>query len=741
MSQSVVTSLAILNVNYNSDKDYIDLFVPFVAESLRSAPQDIVSASEVQKSVKSQFGLHIPQNALKTILRRAQRQGYVTIQHNTYQRNVKALGNIHLTRDASDVARQYEELINKLITFCKERFDLDWSNDIAESYFLAYLEEHSIPVLVAAVEGLPIEQPPQTTCQSHYPIYAFVQHLSEADPNGFDFLTNIVKGRMLSDVLLFPDFGSVKQQFNSVEFYLDTPFLLRALGYNGEGIQAPCLEMIEILRQLNGRLFVFGHTLNELHRVLDACEHHIRLNGRQPKGAFDVLEYFLAKGYKPGDIAQLKATLELSLRNLNIRVKDTPVYTTSLGIDEAKLQDILQKEVGYKRDEARDADIASLTAIHRLRGGQSYTRIENCKAIFVTTNTPLARAMVRFLKEEYKEEYLDAAVPYCMLDHVLSTLVWLKSASPPSDLPQKRIIANCYAALNPPDALWGDYLNKINDLLARKEISSEEYDLLRYDPAARNTLMDITLGGERAFTEGTVQEVLEHAKAVVRQETEQKLKEEQQARLQAETAHESEATARIRTEQTLYERERELGVAQKQLQHLDARASEAETRIEKQRQTARQRGERAGAIVRKSLLWGLGLLVFAGLFAKLPVFSDYLKPLLHSRLGWIVYTVIVVAWSLDVLDKIVKLPFRSLSEMAMTATSKRVEGYWLRQFQLPPTEKQSVPSDQSQNSVVQTPPSNPPNLLPIGQQEGIPQIVTFSISEDRQDTGSQGQRD
>ena len=97
MSQTVVTSLAILNVNWNRKRDYIENFVPFVSDCLRAASQDEVSLQQLQADVVARFGLRIPLSALRTILGRAQQRGYVRPEHGIYRRNADALANQNLS--------------------------------------------------------------------------------------------------------------------------------------------------------------------------------------------------------------------------------------------------------------------------------------------------------------------------------------------------------------------------------------------------------------------------------------------------------------------------------------------------------------------------------------------------------------------------------------------------------------------------------------------------------------------
>jgi len=66
-------------------------------------------------------------------------------------------------------------------------------------------------------------------------------------------------------------------------------------------------------------------------------------------------------------------------------------------------------------------------------------------------------------------------------------------------------------------------------------LSDDEYQLLRYSLVARKALMETTLGNPEAFTEGTVEEVLERAQANIRKGVEDQLKGEVEKREAAES--------------------------------------------------------------------------------------------------------------------------------------------------------------------------------------------------------------
>src|SRR5437899_4217755 len=260
MAERLVTSLAILKVNWDKGRDYIANYVPFVAECLRKAPHPEVSLADLQAAVSAEFGLKIPLGALKTVLRRAAKIGLVTPTEGIYRRNDAALAELDLAPVRDDMLRRYEALIAKLIDFCASGYDVRWSPEDAEAAILAYLQEHSAAILASAVGGEPVPVATESLKHADFLVNAFIAHLDKSDPDGFDFLETIVKGSMLANVMFFPDLGGIPRRFDEVDVFFDTAFLLRALGLEGESRRAPCRELISLVYEQNGAPRCFDHT-------------------------------------------------------------------------------------------------------------------------------------------------------------------------------------------------------------------------------------------------------------------------------------------------------------------------------------------------------------------------------------------------------------------------------------------------------------------------------------------------
>jgi len=338
-------------------------------------------------------------------------------------------------------------------------------------------------------------------------IQAFVKHIYESDPECSKYLDAIVKGHMLANALILPDLGSIRRRFRRTSVYCDTPLMLRALGYEGHARQAPCAELLELLKEVGAAICCFKDTRNEVYDILYACEMALAQSStRIPYGS--VFYHFSQSGSSPADLELEMARLDKNIERLGIRIMEKPEYVKKYQVDESRLENTLDTLVGYLPDrlEARKHDVDCLSAVFRLRKGQSYYNVEECYALFVTPNSSLCRVNADFF---VKDQYIgEGSVPIVVTDYALTNIIWLKKPMIAPNLPRKYVIAECYAAMEPGERLWRKYLHKINQLRDRGDISEDEYYLLRETQLARTQLTEITMGNEEALVEGTPQEIL-----------------------------------------------------------------------------------------------------------------------------------------------------------------------------------------------------------------------------------------
>ena len=323
----------------------IESFVPLEGECLRRDGNSPVSALELQQAVKTNFGLTIPIGALQVILTRCQRRGYVRRANNVYVPVRAQLDEIEFAPNQAEALRQHACLLDKLRTFAKERYDIDWSEEDADAALLGYLQENTLPVLAAATDGDPLPQPTRQSRRTKHVMSAFAGHLNAADPEGFTCLETVVKGHVLSTVLFYPDLGQLETRFQDLDVYCDTPFLLPAIGYSEEGIHIQCVELVELLSDLGANLKCFHHTMEEVAGVLEAEAARMRGTAVEP------IDYYTSRPFRLNEVEELIIKLPETIRALGIDIVDTPTWTEAP--DEVALDEAIEGEIHYFREKVR----------------------------------------------------------------------------------------------------------------------------------------------------------------------------------------------------------------------------------------------------------------------------------------------------------------------------------------------------------------------------------------------------
>ncbi len=531
MSSAAIVSLAILKVNWDRlGRDYVENFVPFVAEALRQETEDVVSLPDLQREVKSRFGLELPLNPLRQILQRCAKCDFVRRQSGVFYRNAGRLASLNFAEVRQSVVSLHDRVLSRVRDFARRERGIDWSEEQAAAAVHSFLVEHSLKLLYCQAERTPLDLK-GLPHDAAYVVASFLVHCREHDAQLLEDFSVLVKGHLLANAIYLADPGKVAQRFRDTRVYFDTGVIVFAAGFAGPERQAPCEELLRLLREYGAELRCLEFTMNEVRGVLDVCA--ARLRTGQLRDAYGpTIEWFIESGRTVSDIELMIARLPQKLRSLGVAVEGRPVRQREFQVDEKGFDAALGAAIGYKNPKARAHDVDCVSAIAQIRRGDHSYEIESCRAIFVTSNTELARMARQFFQAEAPE----GAVALCITDYLLGNLLWLKNPTGAPDLPEKLVIADAFAAVQPPDALWKAYLAEIARLEEMGKISSDEYFALRHTLAAKRALMDLTAGAPAAFSEGTVAEVLKVAKESLRADLREQLEQERRRRESAESS-------------------------------------------------------------------------------------------------------------------------------------------------------------------------------------------------------------
>lgn len=509
-SNALLASLAIIKANWDESKDtYLDNFLPFFLAAARDCGNSSLSMTDASEVIWSRFGMQIPAGVLVTLSKRAAQKSYGRRESGFFfpdSQKMKSLPDLGQQR--ADYLRKQSALVNELIQFSKERFGLIFTVEEAEDALLAHVEEYSTPLLGSVVLGQTYPNREDSSNQDvQYVVNSFISHVVSSLPQSFDHLEAVVKGSMLAVSLYLPNASEIGRRFERTTLFLDTPLIVRALGYEGADSKAAADDLLTLCRASGAEVACFEHNVQEVKGILDRSSRNAARGARTGTHRRPTDTHFASEGATSSDILLLAQTLEDDIAHLHIAIVEKPGVSSALTVDELDLEATMEDQMSYQSRDALLNDLDSLTAIHRLREGRSSSRLETCRAILVTSNGGLARIGQSFFVRGGDHQW-----PVAITDHHLATLVWLKKPHTAPDLPRRQILADCFAALEPGKRLWDRYLIEIDRLKAAGKASESDLMLLRYSTEAERSLMDRTLGNPAHVSSATVAEVLEAIK-------------------------------------------------------------------------------------------------------------------------------------------------------------------------------------------------------------------------------------
>lgn len=538
MSSATLTSLAMLKVNVDHGRDYLDYLQPFVLQILVDHKPDPVTSVVVSEQIRVLFGLEIPERAIQLVLKRLARRISMKKDAGVY-RITGALPDPRLATKKASAERHINVIVNGLVEF-SQHSTRPVSDEQAVTALLAFLSQFEVPFLRAYLRGTAI---PTITGDHHTDIVMvsqYVMHLQRTDAKRLESFMVLVQGHMLANALMCPDLSEAPKSYRDVEFYLDTPLLIRRLGLEGTHRKDAMESLIDLVRRLGASVATFAHTQRELERVIRWAADNLENNG----GRSAIVMEARRNGTTKSDLLMIAGQIDELLSVARVDVKPTPPYEKSFQIDEARFEEALKDEISYANPRARQDDINSVRSIYVLRSGVTPTTLEKSKAVLVTSNTGFAAAAMEYGKQF--EESCD--VSSVITDFSLANMAWLKAPMGAPSLPKTEILAFSYAALQPSTEWLNKYLAEIDRLERKGAITARDHQLARSTMLVQDELMSLTLGDEDALTEETVTEILRRVTDQLKWEETEKLSAEQTAHqlTQARLDHEEQKRRRIR---------------------------------------------------------------------------------------------------------------------------------------------------------------------------------------------------
>ena len=120
MSTSTLTSLALLKVNIDQGKDYLDYLRPFVLQVLVDHKPDSITGKVVKGYIREKFGLEIPERTVEIVLKRMSKHNLIKREHGVYL-ITENLPDPQLAEKQSRSKRHIDSVLHSLREFSKKQ--------------------------------------------------------------------------------------------------------------------------------------------------------------------------------------------------------------------------------------------------------------------------------------------------------------------------------------------------------------------------------------------------------------------------------------------------------------------------------------------------------------------------------------------------------------------------------------------------------------------------------------------
>lgn len=518
----LIGSLAILKSQMILGQDFISTYIPFVARVLLNINTEAgIQINDVIEGFSKEYGFTIDRPAMTTLLNKCARDELIKKKKDArYEIALDKCEKVAINMHSVNMQYQkYNEIVTKLKRFYYDEYGIEMEIDEVETKLMSFFDEHSAKTIITKFDD--ISEDPHSSKQHQYVISKFIKKCQYDDQPTYQLIIDLAISYLFTSAIAYggDDEQTKIDGYKDLILYLDTPFVLRVLGLNGEEMKDATKVMLDQLYEMNCRFYVFSHTFDEIVQILNDCYKWIEDVHYNAVYASDALRTFVEKKFTKADVQEYIDTLESKLKFYKIKIDEEDYYSGKYyksQIDEEEIQKkIIQvyRESSTSFDEHSkkatiEFDSKSLSIILKLRNNVCSRTYKQAKYTLLTTNTTLAY-VTRLFDEELNPSGRYHIYP-CITDVFLGTTMWLGAPiNRLESFSEKKLLADCMSIIEPSDELIRRLQDSITKAFEDETITEDQYYLLKSKAFSNDYVMKRTLGDELYFTDAITEEILE----------------------------------------------------------------------------------------------------------------------------------------------------------------------------------------------------------------------------------------
>jgi hypothetical protein len=505
--------LAFIKANVDSGISIWDSLTRLMLNVIREKSLANVTSESFCKEFVEYYNINIPLHPMNTIISKLKIMGVIDDEYGIWKINISKIDEINIKTQNQE---KFENLINELKKYIKEKFNIEYEYEYVENIFLGFINAYASELLYS-LETKSMLPEIIISNADMYKVGSFIESIVKSKSLFQKTLEDISLANVhLNSIFIIEKERKIK--LNRVFVYLDTRFILRLTGIEGKFRKDEYSCLLDILLKNNCNLRIFEVHYNEVIEILQDCVKWLEIKRTyNPKYASRALRYFVEHNYKVSDVLACQAQVDLLITKYKIGIDNHDYEADALyqyTIDEKELYEQIKKlyiENGtYTDTHSMEVmiwnDVKPISAIYRKRKGLNANSLQNIKAIFITNNKTLNKAVREFNKGMNRvEKYCE-----CVTDTYWGTAIWLNTAYKEGTFFTKKLIADSITITELNPKLKEKYLNNIKEKKEKGVYSDTEYYLLREYHGVSQYLKDATSNDDGEYDDNLPEEILEH---------------------------------------------------------------------------------------------------------------------------------------------------------------------------------------------------------------------------------------
>jgi hypothetical protein len=516
----ILRNYAILNTNW-IPLNPSQTIMPFFIHLIKTYQIQNASTQEISQHFFDMYGFNIPYSILNNILNFLYNNSMLTNNKEKYHFDLDSINKHHfkdLTK-TDDYNTKIGILHNRFCSFC-EVASIPYG--IFEKTLFKFLKSYD-DLGLDNNDFLDIQYTEDNSDDEIYlfMFVEFVKKLYEENDVLFELVINICQGSIILGFISDDVYSDTTWKDKNI--YLDTPIILRALGYTDEYYFYEYSFLLKKWKEFGAKLKIFDHTFEEISSLLRSCEHWIDSKEYNISKASSLSNYFKYTNKTKHDVSEALAFLKKNISDLSIEIVDTTQYSGDEFFalcaefeEEIKvIYDESRKYYFYKEnDRSIDYDSKSLALIkikNKYKKVQEYAYLDD---FFITTNSSLVKC--------FKSYFLDSISPV-MKDTIIGVSICSINIDDCNNLSKMKLLSYCYNAYQPTNENKTKYIDFLNKAKEKGEITEEKYCLLKNHYLVPEEITKITFGNNIELQEDCIDKIMKNIEYSIVQDERKRL--------------------------------------------------------------------------------------------------------------------------------------------------------------------------------------------------------------------------